>query len=229
VSQNVSADLQRFYQVDPACIDVIPNGFDPIQCNPARRARERARMRTSLGLEDDAVVLLFVANEYHRKGLKALLHAMAALGDDRVRLLLVGRMPVDAWTGLIDDLGLRERVRYCGPTDDVALYHAASDVFVLPTQYEAFGSVIVEALASGLPVITTALAGAAQAVTPGLNGMLQQDPDDQGELLALLRTAVAPGTARRWSDGAAGSVDGYEWSSVLASMEEVILGQSRRT
>jgi len=229
VSQNVSADLQRFYHVSPACIDVIPNGFDPIQCNPARRARERTRMRASLGLRDDAVVLLFVANEYHRKGLKVLLHAMAALGNDNIRLLLVGRMPLDSWTGLIDELGLHERVQYCGPTDDVAQYHAASDLFVLPTQYEAFGSVIVEALASGLPVITTALAGAAQAVTPDVNGMLQHDPDDERELLALLRTAVAPGTAQRWSDGAAGSVDGYEWSSVLASMEEVILGRARRT
>ena len=69
-----------------------------------------------------------------------------------------------------------DRVRWNGPQPDIAPWYAAADLLVLPTRYEPFGNVIVEALACGLPVITTALAGASSAVVPGVNGLLQQDP-----------------------------------------------------
>lgn len=229
VSDNVAADLRRLYHLPAESIEVLANGFDPAQCNPARRASARDGMRRELGLGPAEIVLLFVANEYHRKGLAVLLDAMAALDDPRLRLLLVGRMAPTAFQGRIDELGLSRQVRYCGSTDDVALYHAAADLFVLPTQYEAFGSVIVEALASGLPVITTARAGAATLVRPGTNGLLQQDPGDSGELERLLRQALEPDTLRRWSAAAPESVTGYEWPTVMERMERIICAHAAAT
>lgn len=223
VSQGVADDISRLYRLPEDRIVVIPNGFDPEQCSPDRRLALRASKRAELGLSPDNLVFLLIANEYRRKGLDVLLEAMAALQDVRICLLLVGRMAPDHYAKRLRALGLRDKVRYCGPTNDVAEYHAAADLLVLPTQYEAFGSVIIEALASGLPVITTALAGAAVTITPDVNGLLQHDPYDAGELTSLLKRAMEPGVLERWSRAASGSVSGYEWSSVMTRFEGVVV------
>lgn len=221
VSDNVAHDLQRFYCVPPERIVVVPNGYSPEQCSPDRAAALRAEMREQIGLAARDVALLLVANEWHRKGLSVLLDAVAALGTADVHVVLVGRMAPKSYQPKIARLGLAERVHYCGPTGDVARFHAAADVFVMPTQYEAFGSVVVEALASGLPVITTSRAGAAAAVHPGVNGLLQEDPDDARELAGLLRQALDPDVRAGWASAAPGSVRGYEWSSVMAKIEAI--------
>lgn len=221
VSDNVAADLRRLYDVPDEQIVVIPNGYSADQCSPERSARLRHEVRAELGLRPHDVALLLVANEWHRKGLKVLLDAVARL-DEVVQVVLVGRMPPDAYAGQIARLGLADRVRYCGPTNDVGRYYAGADLFVMPTQYEAFGSVIVEALASGLPVITTARAGAAVAVQPGVNGLLQDDPFDADELVGLLAQGLDPATRDRWRRAAAASVSAYEWSSVVDRMRTVI-------
>jgi UDP-glucose:(heptosyl)LPS alpha-1,3-glucosyltransferase len=222
VGQGVADDLVELYGVDRAKLVVVPNGFSAEQCNPTRRAELRPRMRAELGLGKDDIALLLVANELHRKGFGQLLEATARLDDERVHILLVGRLAPTPYQPTIDGLGLTHRVRWCGLADDVALYHAAADVFVMPTQYEAFGSVVVEALASGLPVITSALAGAAAAVVPDGNGLLQQDPLDVEELTELLRTALDPDRRRRWEETASPSVQDYEWSRVVAQVEDVL-------
>lgn len=222
VSDNVAADLTRLYGVDDDHIVVIPNGYDPHQCSPSRTRTLRDEMRAAIGLGPDDVALLLIANEWHRKGLKVLLEAAAALNDRRAHIVLVGRLAPEAFTGQIQRLGLAERVHYCGPTGDVGRYYAAADLFVLPTQYEAFGSVVVEALASGLPVITTARAGAAAAVRPGRNGLLQRDPDDVEELASLLREGLDGASRDSWRRAAPESVREYDWATIMTRMERAI-------
>jgi UDP-glucose:(heptosyl)LPS alpha-1,3-glucosyltransferase len=222
VSQNVVEDMEHLYHVPQERMLVIPNGYDPHQCSASRRLSLRDGRRKELGLSPDDLALLLVANEYHRKGLAVLLEAMAEIGDGRLKLFLVGRMSPAAYVNRIKELGLQERVRYCGPTNDVSEYHAAADLFVLPTQYEAFGSVIVEALASGLPVITTALAGAAVVIREDVNGLLLRDPHSSEELARSLQRASQPGVLERWSSAAPGSVSGYEWAAVMKRFEDAL-------
>ena len=223
VSQNVADDLVRLFGLPPERIVVIPNGYDPGQCSPERMAALRGPMRDRLGLAEDDIVALLVANEWHRKGLAALLEAVALVGDERVKVVLVGRLPPDAYRGRIEQLGLRGAVQYEGAADDVGEYYAAADLFVMPTQYEAFGSVIVEALACGVPVITTANAGAAVAVHHGGNGLLQHDPDSATELAGLLSTALDGDCRRAWRAAAPASVEGFSWPSVMTRLEDVVL------
>lgn len=224
VSDRVVDDLVRLYGVDRNRCHVIPNGYSSAQCSPRRRGELRADMRRELAIDEDNIALLFVANELHRKGFGVLLDAVGRLDDPRVHVHIVGRTAPDDFRGSIDRLGLSSNVHYHGATDDVGRFHAAADLFVLPTQYEAFALAIVEALASGVPVITTAVPGAGDLVEHGENGLVQQDPLDAAELAGLLTQALEPQERHRLGQSASESVLDYEWSVLMARAEKVIVG-----
>lgn len=220
LAAGVKSDVVRLYDVPEQDIEVLPVGFDPTAFNAARRDSMRAQARARLGYGSDDRVLLFVANELERKGFGVLLDAVARLDDARVKLLGAGRVAPTAYRAQIERLGLADRLRWEGSSNDVGFLHAASDVFVLPTRYEAWGLVIVEALGSGLPVVTSQLAGAAVAVEDRHTGWLLQDPEDPAEVAEALRWSLsaAPAQARAISD----SVHEYSWEEVVARYESVL-------
>ena len=220
-SQREVDDLVRYYRVAPDLTTVVPNPFDPERFNPGRRARDRERARAELGIADGELALLLVANELHRKGLAQLLEAMADADDPRMTLHVVGRAPLAPFRSTIRRLGLDSRVHAHGSSSDVGWYLAAADLMVLPTQYEPFGLVIIEALASGLPVVTTRLAGAASAVREGESGLILDDPYDVAGLTALLVRA-ASADLDRWGERAASSVDEYRRDVVMRRVEELL-------
>ena len=222
-SQREVDDLATLYAVSRDVMHVVPNGFDASRFNPADRSCLRSAVRAELGVADSDISILFIVNELHRKGFTVLLEALALVADRRLRVDLVGRADPAPFAGMIDRLGLTGRVFWHGSTDTVERFHAAGDLLVLPTQYEPFGLVIIEALASGLPVITTALAGAAAAVSPDV-GLLQQDPHDAQELADLLRQALQPGALERWGAAAPAAAAPYEWDAVLRGAEPLIFG-----
>jgi UDP-glucose:(heptosyl)LPS alpha-1,3-glucosyltransferase len=222
VSDVVAEQLADVYGVSSEIIHVVHNGYDPVICDPRRRAALRRSRREQLQIADDAIVLLFVANELHRKGLGVLLDAVARAGDERLEIHIVGRTAPDDYLQQIESLGLGQRVAYHGATHDIGLYHAIGDILVLPTQYEAFALTIVEALASGLPVITTSVPGAGDLIVPGVNGLLQRDPTDTGELATCLRAALDGATRERWSREAPRTVAHHDWPTLMAEYERII-------
>ena len=218
----VTDDLVRVYGVDESRASTIHNGYNPAQFSPTRRAQLRSSARTSLSVGPDDVVLLVVANELRRKGLGTVLEAVAELGDPRLRVVLAGRTPPTEFSALTESLGLAGRFHYAGASDDVGYLHAAADLFVLPTQYEAFCLAIVESLASGLPVITTAVPGAGDAVITGTTGLIQSEPRSATELARLLGSALEPGVLARWSAAAPASVGHLSWPEVLTEAQEIL-------
>lgn len=222
VSPVVSNDLNRLYGVPQSNMTVVPNGFSPEEFSPERRGRHRPEVRRQLDIGPDNVVLLMVANELRRKGFGVLLEAVAQLGDPSVHILLVGRTPPSAFAKQVEHLGIGDRLHYAGAAEDVGRCHAAADLFVLPTQYEAFCLAIVEALASGLPVITTAVPGAGDLVEPGVNGCVQKDPLDASELSSLLRQGIDRQTRDRWSQAAPSTVGDYAWDVLLGRAESIL-------
>ena len=220
-SSREASDLTALYGVAADKLHVVPNGYDPAVFHP-ERAADRAATRQQMGAADSDVVLLLMANELHRKGFGPLIRAVAAVGDQRLRVDVVGRADIASYAGEIAALGLTDRVRWHGPTGDAAAWYAASDVLTLPTQYEPFGLVIVEALATGLPVITTRLAGAADAVQPGVNGLLQDDPYDVDELAGLLQRASDDATRAQWTSTAASSVVRFSHENVFHQVVEYL-------
>ncbi len=219
LTDTVKSDLMRYYNVPEDDIEIIPNGFSPSEFSAARAEARRERMRRKLRLASDQKVIVFVANELERKGFGPLLEAFGRLRDDRAVLMVVGRVNPSGYSGQISRLG-DHRVRFMGSSGEVADFYAAADVFALPTQYEAWGLVIVEALASGLPVLTSRLAGASVAVEEGTTGLLLDDPRDPTEIVAKLSRLLnwSPQSRARISE----SVSGYSWDQILPRYEEVL-------
>ena len=213
----VKSDLMRLYAVPAEDIAVLPNGYSPSEFNTRRASEHRAAMRQKLGYGAEDKVVIFVANELERKGFGPLLRAVASLQDPHVFLLAVGRLNSQTYADETRRLGMTGRVRFTGPSGDVAPYYAAADVFALPTQYEAWGLVIVEALACGLPVLTSRLAGAALTVQEGVTGALLDNPNDPAEIAVRLRPLLAglPISA----EAIEASVSSYTWPSILRRYE----------
>lgn len=226
LTPQVRDDLTTFYGVPAADVDILPNGFSRAEFNPENRRRDRAEMRRRLDFSPGAKVIVFVANEADRKGLPQLLRAVARLADPALHVLAVGRFDPAPGVRLAGALGLGARVRFPGASAQVAQFYAAADLFALPTQYEAWGLVIIEALACGLPVLTSRLAGAAVAVIEGETGQLLDEPRDEEEIATKLAALLA-GLPAGNDEQISRSVEPYEWSQVLTRYEGILAACAR--
>ena len=226
LTQQVKDDLMRFYSVPAADVDILPNGYSPTEFNVGRRNAERQKVRSELGYSGSDRVVIFVANELERKGFGPLIRAMVQLNDKSLRLLVVGRVAPGGYAAEMRQLGIADRVKFTGPSSDVGRYYAASDVFALPTTYEAWGLVIVEAMACGLPVLTSRLAGAAITVREGQTGELLDNPRDVDEIAMKLRKILAMaavGTGGADPAEVAATVEQYQWPKVLERYEQILI------
>lgn len=225
LTPQVASDLYRLYSVAPERVVLIPNGYDPEEFCPERRRQRRDESRASLGLAPETPALLFVGHEIARKGLATAMQALQQLDRQDAQLLVVGRLQEDRVFRLAQQHGVDGRVKFCGPTADLGLYHAAADAMVLPTQYEAFCLAILEALGSGLPAVTSAVPGAQDAIRVDVNGSLIEDPLDAAGFANQLNHWLQVSSERGddLSDQVANSVCKYRWSSVLTRYESVLL------
>ena len=214
-SRRTEADLIKFYGADPAKIQVIYNGVDTDRFAPAN-TRFRQEIRQRYQLPDDALVALFVG-EYRRKGLATVIEALGNLQDKRVHLLAVGKGDLPHYQALAESAGLSGQATFAGPARDIEHVFGAADFFVFPTYYEPFGMVITEAMASGLPVITSRSAGAAEMIHEGENGLLLDNPSDADELSRKIAALISDSAARKeMGRMARPAASGYTWDNVAA-------------
>jgi UDP-glucose:(heptosyl)LPS alpha-1,3-glucosyltransferase len=107
-------------------------------------------------------------------------------------LVVVGRPDPSAYRELARSLGVEERMRFVGATQDVYSWYAAADFFVLPTRHDPCSLVVLEALAMGLPVISTRQNGACEIMTSGEHGFVLVSADDRAGLINAMRTLCDP-------------------------------------
>lgn len=219
-TEAVRAEIRRGYG-EAGRIDFLPWGFDNETFNPRRRAERRAEARRFFGYSPDDRVLLFAANELERKGFEVLLAALARVPE--VKLLGDGRETPRP--GAFEAHGIGDRVQWRGHPGGISMLHAAADVLVLPTRYEPWGLVIVEALGSGLPVVTSRLAGASMAVQDGRTGKLLDDPEDVDALAAGIRWALSDAPVS--PEDIASSVRDYAWKQVIGRYEAALAEVTR--
>jgi glycosyltransferase involved in cell wall biosynthesis len=178
---------------------------------PARAADDAGGGRARLGLREDAVVLLFVGGICQRKGVEMLVenhrHLVERISD--LHLFLIGPVLEPDYAARlrrrVSELGIEDRVRFCGFVDDPAAYYALADILVFASHAEGFGNVLIEAMAAGLPVVSRLL--------PGVNDyFIEQDvtghlfKDDAGYRDAVLRFAEDPSLRRAVGDRARAAV-----------------------
>ena len=172
-SEMVKRDVIDQYEIPLDKVSVVHNGVDLERFDRDRHAAAASALRRELGFNDEHTVLLFLGTGYGRKGLGPVIAAFERVADTQpeTRLLVVGFDPKQArYERLAERRGLAERVRFVGGREDTEVCYAASDLYVLPTLYDPFANTTLEALASGLPVITTASNGASELIVPGVHG-----------------------------------------------------------
>lgn len=210
ISNALRDDLARLYQVTNP-IAVVPHGVDGGQFNTGVRSRLRDEVRQQLRLAPGEVAFLYVGDL--RKGFAAAIRALAAV--EGARLVGVSRTDPGEFLALAGGSGVAPRVSVLPATDRIERYYAASDALVLPTPYDAFGMVITEAMACGLPVITTPLAGASELLTHGVEGLLVASPNDIDGLAGAMRTlATCPSRRQQMGAAAAALMTGHTWDRV---------------
>lgn len=168
-SEMVKRDIIRCFNLPEERITVIYNAIDSQRFQPATEAT-RDVTRQQLAIPQQAVALIYVGSGFERKGLKAAIQAMA--NSDRY-LIVVGQDKHQArYQQLANQLNCLDRLRFVGVQQDVQPFYHAADGLILPTLYDPFPNVILEAMACGLPVITSTGCGVAEFIMQGEQGFV---------------------------------------------------------
>ena len=197
----------QYYGVDPSLIQTIHNGVDFNRFNPHVRPAYRRKLRRLHEIDENDVVILFVAMNFRRKGLIPLLKAIGFLPNtSRVKLPVVGKGKIRYFTHLASRLGIDRNVNFVGPTSRIEQYYGGADFFVLPTYYDPFANVCLEALACGLPVVTTRTNGASELIEDGKNGFIVSNADDIRGLSEAITRLMNPELRSNMAENAFESV-----------------------
>lgn len=168
-SDLIKRDIVAVHGVDPDRVVVVHNGVDIARFHPTRHEPAAAQLRSEWGIADSDFLLLFMGVGFARKGVTPLLQALPRIAEQcpGVRLAIVGSDRHEArWQQEAARLGaVGERVLFAGRRSDPEVCFAAADLHVLPTWYDSFAYTVLESLASGVPVVTTANAGASELIT----------------------------------------------------------------
>jgi UDP-glucose:(heptosyl)LPS alpha-1,3-glucosyltransferase len=190
ISKRVAEEVNRIHGVPLEECRVIHNGTDVETFHPRHRRPGPGPAR-----------ILFVGSGFERKGLEQAIDALGRVKGDW-RLRVVGRGAPRRYASRAAELGIAERVEFAGPQHDMPREYGGSDLVLFPTLYDAFGTVTLEAMATGLPVIVSRQAGSSEVVEHGRDGVVVEDPRDAAELAGAIEALVAD-APRREAIGAA--------------------------
>lgn len=217
VSKFLKSEIKTLLQRESSAIQVLPNGVDLNKFNRTSVALYRAPLRAQHGIDNDDFVVLFVGYYHLRKGLQFLVRALTELEDKRIKVLVVGEdtSAKAMIEHIIDEHGLRNRVVFAGSQKDVHRYFSVGDVLALPSLYEPFGNVVLEAMACGLPPIISAHTGASDIVVHRRSGVFIQDPTNIERLASEIATlSNNPETLKHLSENAQSAAKAYSWGTV---------------
>lgn len=217
VSRRVADDLRDAYGRTDR-VSVVYHGVDLDCFTPSLRGEHRNQVRDSLGIRPDALVALYVGDL--RKGGRTAIEALRSAPG--WRLVTVSRTPSEPYAAFAAECGVSDRIVLAPPTDAIAGYYGAADAFLFPSENDAFGMVVTEAMASGLPVIVSAAAGASEVVSHGESGYVLDVATDAATAGACLASWSANRESLATMGGAARrAVLPYTWDAIAEQTMEV--------
>ena len=190
-SNMVKANIIKHYAVPEEKIHLLYNGVDLDRFTPENKEKWRKQVRNNLALRHDANLVLFVGSGFRRKGLQVLLEAVPLIKNNEIQVLVIGKGPVHKFKALAVRYGIADRIIFMGPQKEIERFYSAADLFVLPTLYDPFSNATLEAMASGIPVVTTRNNGAAELIENGKEGFIVNDMFDAQELATHMAAALS--------------------------------------
>jgi len=189
LSRFIAGHLRRFYDVDPSRIVQIYNGIDTEWFDPQYVGRRRSKVREEQRIGQGDMGILFASHNWRMKGLATLIRSMATLKRKRIDavLMVVGNgKKQKRFEAKARSAGVLDRMRFVGKVPDVRPFYGAADVCCHPTFFDACARVTMEAMAAGLPVITTRSNGSGEILTDGREGFIIGSASDDAALAEAL-------------------------------------------
>jgi len=184
-SRLIKNQILDHYRISPNRVSVLYNSVDQERFHPSVRKKHRKAVRTELGIQDNDFLLLFVGNDFKRKGLPLLAQSLNRLRNPHLKLVVVGHDRAGSDQMRAAKKQLKDRIFFLGSQTRIEKYYGAADLLILPTRYDAFANVCLEAMASGIPVITTRTNGAGEIIDNGIHGYVLETREPE-ELAARI-------------------------------------------
>ena len=221
-SEMVRGEIASRFGTDPETLILIRNAVDADRFHPGLKAEMGDAVREQLGIPRGAQLVVHVGSGFERKGVRFLLEAVARAATKPWAIVAGRDKRAARYAALARRLGIADRVRFVGSVSDVRPYLAAGDAFVLATLYDPQPNAALEAMASGLAVITTPRCGAAELLREGESGYIRDALDVAGLAHAIER--LEPPAARTLGEAARAAVLPYS----PAAMADAYLALYRR-
>jgi UDP-glucose:(heptosyl)LPS alpha-1,3-glucosyltransferase len=187
LSEYVKRITRQYHAIPDQHLLKLFNAVDLTKFDPAREPTAGPQVRHKLGIPQSRVVALMIAQDFERKGLRPALEALAHLKDPNLTLLVVGKQDPAPYRRLAGELGIDAQVIFAGSTDNPYAFYSASDFFVLPTRHDPCSLVVLEALAMGLPVISTVFNGACEIMSDCVQGFVLPSATDVPALASAMQ------------------------------------------
>jgi len=208
VSNFVRDDLIAQFGLDPEKVVTVYNGVDSERFRPATDDGARHEVRAKFGVPDDARMVAFVGNGFARKGLGCLIDAWPKVRHDAYLLVVGSDRAGASFRARAKRLGVGDRVRFAGSQPAVERIFHAADAFAMPSMFEPFGNVVLEAMAAGLPAVASTACGVAEVMPREFANLIVKDPIDAAEVAYAVNEAcsmrgaigeIARATAKRFT------------------------------
>jgi UDP-glucose:(heptosyl)LPS alpha-1,3-glucosyltransferase len=223
ISAMVKKDLIHYCRLSPENVRIVRNGVDLKRFNPANREIFREKTRRELGLKEDDIFILFVAHNFRLKGLQNLIRALKRIRsiapDHKFKVGIMGAGKVKKYTAYARKMGVVDKVIFIPNSDKPPHYYAASDISVHPSFYDPSALVVLEAMASGLPVITTTYCGTSEIIEEGREGFVVRTPANISEMASRILELTDPILRRKMGVAGRKRAEEFPYSR---NMEEIL-------
>jgi len=221
VSQRTAALLADYFHRQD--VRVIPNGVNTAQFSPPARLALRAGARRRRAIQDTDLVLLLIGNDWRVKGLETVLGALSSLRELPILVIAAGDDSPSPFFEIAMSLGISGRCRFEPSRQDALDFYAAADLYVSPSHEDSFGLPVAEAMACGLPAITSIFAGVSSLLHDGVDSFILRDPHDATTLATMIRTLYEKAEWRsRMGQAAAKAALQWTWDRNAADVWQLL-------